>query len=74
MKRLQKVTFMEKEEDESMKLEKEDVCVRVEECLCSCLGHICDTTEFPLHLQWLLIKQVWKVEKLKVIKIRVRVV
>lgn len=28
MKRLQKVTFTEEEEDESMKLEKEDVCVR----------------------------------------------
>lgn len=73
VKKLRRLNLKD-EEDESILLEEEDICHGVEECLSSCFRQIFYHKEYPLRVLRLLLKNVWKVESVRVVKIQVNVV
>lgn len=62
------------EKDEPTTLEEEDVCQGVEEYFSSCLGRIYKMKDYPLRVLQRLLKNIWKIEKLRVAEIRTNTV
>lgn len=51
-----------------------EICKGVEACQLSRLGRLYSNKEFPIRIFRGLLRKVWKMEKLRVVKIRVNVI